>query len=98
MASSSGTTLNQEIVDDVVNDWVDLTRIPTISGGHFTEDKNFLKISTHWSVMDFAKRENVSFQRQISILKKSLIWSEGEDVLDADQLLMTTTEAVPIDG
>lgn len=98
MTSSSGTTLNQEIVDDVVNDWVDLTRIPTISGGHFTEDKNFLKISTHWSVMDFAKRENVSFQRQISILKKSLIWSEGEDVLDADQLLMTTTEAVPIDG
>lgn len=98
MKSSSGTTLNQEIVDDVVNDWVDLTRIPTISGGHFTEDKNFLKISTHWSVMDFAKRENVSFQRQISILKKSLIWSEGVDVLDADQLLMTITEAVPIDG
>lgn len=98
MASSSGKTLDQEIVDAVVNDWVDVTRIPTITGGHFTEDKNFLKISTHWSVMDFAKKENVSFQRQFSILKNSLIWSEGQDVLGVDQLLMTSTDAVPIAG
>lgn len=92
------SSLDQQVIDDVVNDWVDVTRIPTISGGHFTEDKNFLKISTHWSVMDFAKKENVSFQRQFSVVKSSLVWSVGQDVMDSDQLLMTATEAVPIDG
>lgn len=100
MESTSGmsSTLGQETIDKVVNDWVDVTRIPIISGGHFVEDKNFLKISTHWSVMDFAKKENVSFQRQFSVLKSSLVWAEGQDALDANQLLMTATEAVPIDG
>lgn len=90
--------LQQEVIDEVVNDWVDVTRIPTVSGGHFTEDKNFLKISTNWSTMDFAKKENVSFQRQFSILKSSLNWPDAQNTLGADQLLMTTTEAVPIDG
>lgn len=100
MASSSTAppSVDQKFIDDVVNDWVDITRIPTISGGHFTEDKNFLKISTNWSVMDFAKKENISFQRQFSILKSSLSWSEGQDLLGADQMLMAATEAVPIDG
>lgn len=97
-SSTSMAPLNQEVIEDVVNDWVAITRIPTISGGHFTEDKNFLKISTQWSVLDFAKKENVSFQRQFSILKSSLIWPEGQDILGTNQLLMSTTEAVPIDG
>ncbi len=91
-------TLDQGIIDDVVNNWVDVTRIPTISGGHFVEDKNFLKISTYWSVVDFAKKENVSFHRQLSVLKNSLIWPKGQDVLGADQLLMTVSEPSPIDG
>lgn len=91
-------SLSQEVIDEVVNSWVDITRIPTISGGHLTEDKNFLKISTNWSVSDFAKKENVAFQRQFSVLKSSLNWPDGQDVLTADQILMTASEAVPIDG
>lgn len=98
MNSSSTPSLDQQVIDDVVNDWVDVTRVPTISGGHFTEDGNFLKISTHWSVMDFAKKENVSFQRQFTVMKSSLVWPDGQDVLASDKLLMTATEAAPIDG
>lgn len=94
----SSSSLDQEVIDDVVNDWVDVTRIPTISGGHFIEDKNFIKISTQWSVMDFAKKENVSFQRQFSVLKSSLVWAKGQDVVGTDQLVMAATEASPIVG
>lgn len=90
--------LDQKVIDDVVNSWVDVTRFPTISGGHFTEDKNFLNISTNWSVMDFAKKENVTFKRQFSVLKNSLVWPEQQDVLTEDQFIITATEPVPIAG
>ncbi|KAG4077418.1 hypothetical protein HA402_002845 [Bradysia odoriphaga] len=96
--SDMTSPLDQDTIDDVVNDWVDVTRIPTISGGHFVEDNDFVKISTNWSVLDFAKKENVSFQRHFSVLKSSLIWTEGQEVLVTDELLMATTESVPIDA
>lgn len=100
MESSSSTypSLEQEVIDQVVNDWVDITGIPTITGGHFTDDKNFVKISSYWSVQDIAKKENVTFQRQFSVLKSSLAWPEDKDVVDTDELVMTASAAVPIDG
>lgn len=97
-ASVMTSTLDQDIIDGVVNNWVDITRIPTVSGGYFVENNDFVNISTNWSVLDFAKKENVSFQRHFSVLKSSLIWAKGQDALETDELLMATTESIPIDG
>ncbi|KAJ6632877.1 Acylamino-acid-releasing enzyme [Pseudolycoriella hygida] len=97
-SSSSTSSLDQDAIDSVVVDWVNITRTPTISGGYFTEDNNFFNISTLWSVMDFAKKDNVLFQRQFSVLKNSLNWSDQQDVLTADQLVMSSNEPVPITG
>lgn len=89
---------DQTVIDEVVNNWVDIARIPTISAGHLREDKNFLKISTNWSVMNFARKDYVTFQRQFSVLKSSLAWPEDQNELSGDQLTMMANEAVPIAG
>ncbi|CAL8125984.1 unnamed protein product [Orchesella dallaii] len=59
-------------VDKVVETWVDVLKIPTLSDAYIREDANFLNVATKWSVHDAAKKENLSFARTFSILKSSL--------------------------
>ncbi|ODN03798.1 Acylamino-acid-releasing enzyme [Orchesella cincta] len=59
-------------VDEVVESWINILKIPTLSQAYIREDDNFLNVATTWSVNDAAKKENLSFARTFSVLKNSV--------------------------
>lgn len=96
--NSSSCDLPTEVIDHVVNMWVDVLKTPIPASGHFTEDDNFINVSTTWSVVDPGKKEAVRFQRNASVLKKSVSWNNGATFIEKENLIMNETAATPIDG
>jgi hypothetical protein len=93
-----GVELPKEEVDAVVNAWVETVKTPVITGGYFTENDNFVNISTTWSVVDLVKKERVSFSRHTAVLKSSMQWPVGDDVIDDSVLILNTSDPVIFNG
>ncbi|CAL8149489.1 unnamed protein product [Orchesella dallaii] len=70
--SHSNSGLPKAEVDEVVETWIDVLKIPTLSEAYIREDDNFFNVATKWSVNAAAKKENLSFARTFSVLKSSL--------------------------